>query len=81
MHGFRVSHFSEGAGVIGLVTRLHLESDRGPDSLIAKFPLPGGGQPRPWPNSYDMYGREVRFLPEHRAGHQTAHTGLPLRPI
>ncbi|MCY4213675.1 MAG: hypothetical protein OXF68_08625 [Gammaproteobacteria bacterium] len=36
----RVSHFSEGAGVIGLVTRLHLDSDRGPPTLIAKFPSP-----------------------------------------
>ena len=40
VRGFRVSHFSEGAGVMALVTRLHLEADQGPDSLIAKFPSP-----------------------------------------
>ena len=40
VHGFRVSYFSEGAGVMALVTRLHLEADQGPDSLIAKFPSP-----------------------------------------
>ena len=60
VHGFRVSHFSEGAGVIGLVTRLHLESDRGPDSLIAKFPSPASDN-RAVAELYDMYGREVRF--------------------
>ena len=60
VHGFRVSHFSEGAGVIGLVTRLHLESDRGPDSLIAKFPSPAADN-RAVAELYDMYGREVRF--------------------
>ena len=60
VHGFRVSNFSEGAGVIGLVTRLHLESDRGPDSLIAKFPSPAADN-RAVAELYDMYGREVRF--------------------
>ena len=60
VHGCRVSHFSEGAGVIGLVTRLHLEADRGPDSLIAKFPSPAADN-RAVAELYDMYGREVRF--------------------
>ena len=60
VRGFRVSHFAEGAGVIGLVTRLHLESDRGPGSLIAKFPSPVADN-RAVAHAYDMYGREVRF--------------------
>ena len=56
VHGFRVSHFSEGAGVIGLVTRLHLESDRGPDSLIAQVPLPRRRTTAPWPTSTTCTG-------------------------
>ena len=60
VRGFRVGHFSEGAGVMGLVTRLHLESERGPATLIAKFPSPAADN-RAVAQLYDMYGREVRF--------------------
>ena len=63
VHGFRVSHFSEGAGVMGLVTRLHLEANTGPESLIAKFPSPAADN-RAVAQAYDMYGREVRFYQE-----------------
>lgn len=60
VRGFRVSHFSEGAGVMALVTRLHLEADQGPDSLIAKFPSPAA-ENRAVAQLYNMYGREVHF--------------------
>ena len=57
---FKVSHFSEGAGVVGLVTRLHLTAAEGPPSIIAKFPSPAA-ENRAVAHTYDMYGREVRF--------------------
>lgn len=60
VHGFRVSHFSEGAGVMALVTRLHLQANHGPDSLIAKFPSPAS-ENRAVAQLYNMYGREVHF--------------------
>lgn len=60
VHGFRVSHFSEGAGVMALVTRLHLEANHGPDSLIAKFPSPAS-ENQAVAQLYNMYGREVHF--------------------
>ena len=56
----RVESFSEGTGVIGLVTRVHLEADGGPASVIAKFPSPAA-ENRAVAATYDMYGREVRF--------------------
>ena len=58
--GFRVEYFGEGAGIIGLVTRVHLDSDGGPDSIIAKFPSPAE-ENRAVAATYDMYGREVNF--------------------
>ena len=57
---FKVSHFSEGAGVVGLVTRVHLRAAEGPPSIIAKFPSPAA-ENRAVAHTYDMYGREVRF--------------------
>lgn len=57
---FQVSHFSEGAGVVGLVTRIHLTAAEGPSSIIAKFPSPAA-ENRAVAHTYDMYGREVRF--------------------
>jgi hypothetical protein len=56
----RVERFDEGTGVIGLVTRLHLEIDGGPETVIAKFPSPAP-ENRAVAATYDMYGREVRF--------------------
>ena len=63
VRGFRVSHFSEGAGVMALVTRLHLDADQGPSSLIAKFPSPAA-ENRAVAQLYNMYGREVHFYQE-----------------
>ena len=60
---FQIQHFSEGAGVIGLVTRLLLETEDGPASIIAKFPSPAP-ENRAVAATYDMYGREIRFYQE-----------------
>ena len=60
VEGFRVSHFSEGAGVVGLVTRVHLTASEGPPSVIAKFPSPVA-ENRAVAHTYNMYGREVHF--------------------
>ena len=61
--GHRVERFGEGAGVIGLVTRVHLDTEGGPATLIAKFPSPAA-ENRAVAATYDMYGREVRFYQE-----------------
>ena len=68
---FKVSHFSEGAGVVGLVTRIQLSAAEGPPSIIAKFPSPAA-ENRAVAHTYNMYGREVHFY------QQTAKT-LSLR--
>lgn len=60
VRNFDVQHFSEGAGVIGLVTRVLLESDEGPSSIIAKFPSPVP-ENRAVAETYGMYEREVGF--------------------
>lgn len=57
---FRVEPLGEGAGVIGLVCRVHLNSASGASSLIAKFPSPVS-ENRAVAQAYDMYGREVGF--------------------
>jgi hypothetical protein len=65
--GFRAERFGEGAGVIGMVCRIHLDTgDDGPASLIAKFPSPVP-ENRFVGQTYDMYGREVNFY-QHVAG-------------
>ena len=56
----RVEAFGEGAGIIGQVTRLHLDWDGPYPTLIAKFASPAP-ENRAVAASYDMYGREVRF--------------------
>lgn len=58
--GFRVEEFGAGAGIIGMVTRVHLTSERGPDSIIAKFPSPAE-ENRAVAATYDMYQREINF--------------------
>jgi hypothetical protein len=63
IRGFEVEYFSEGAGVIGLVTRLRLDTDEGPATVIAKFPSPAP-ENRAVAATYDMYGREVHFYRE-----------------
>ena len=57
---FRVEFFGEGAGIIGMVTRVHLTSTDGPNSIIAKFPSPAE-ENRAVAAIYDMYSREVNF--------------------
>ncbi|MCR9279717.1 MAG: ecdysteroid 22-kinase family protein [Pseudomonadaceae bacterium] len=60
LNDFRVELFGAGAGVIGMVCRVHLTGDDCPDSIIAKFPSPAE-ENRAVAASYDMYGREYRF--------------------
>ncbi|MEM7004021.1 MAG: phosphotransferase [Pseudomonadota bacterium] len=60
VHNFRVELFGEGAGIIGQVTRVHLETDNGPQTIIAKFASPAA-ENRAVAATYDMYGREVNF--------------------
>ena len=57
---FKVERLGEGGGLLGLVTRVHLDSDGGPDTLIAKFPTEAEDN-RFVATTYDMYGREYRF--------------------
>ena len=57
---FRVEHFGEGAGIIGMVTRLHLTGPDAPATIIAKFPSPAE-ENRAVAATYDMYQREVNF--------------------
>lgn len=57
---FDVELLGEGGGLLGLVTRLHVESARGRHSIIAKFPTPTE-ENRAVATVYDMYGREFRF--------------------
>lgn len=67
VNSFEVEYFGEGAGIIGLVTRVHLDSPDGPSSIIAKFPSPAE-ENRAVAATYDMYGREVNFY-KHLAPH------------
>lgn len=60
VRSFRAERFGEGTGVIGMVCRIHLDSDDGPASLIAKFPSPVP-ENRFVGQTYNMYGREVNF--------------------
>ena len=59
--GFEVARFAEGAGIIGMVTRVLLATRAGnPRSVIAKFPSPNPTN-RAVAHTYNMYGREVMF--------------------
>jgi hypothetical protein len=61
VHGFEVNYFSEGAGVMAMVTRVVLETDDGnANSVIVKFPSPSADNRRA-AQSYNMYQREVQF--------------------
>lgn len=57
---FHVEALGEGGGLLGLVTRLHLDANEGPKTLIAKFPTKSEGN-RAVATVYDMYAREYRF--------------------
>lgn len=64
VHGYEVTYFSEGAGVMAWVTRLLLQTDAGnPSSIIAKFPSPAQAN-RDVAAVYNMYGREVQYYQE-----------------
>ena len=63
--GYTVRHFTfeplgAGGGLLGLLARLHIESDEGPETIIAKFPTLAP-ENRALAETYDMYGREFRF--------------------
>jgi len=61
VHGFEVTYFSEGAGIMALVTRVLLDSaDDDPSSVIVKFPSPSADN-RGVAQTYNMYAREVQF--------------------
>jgi len=60
VRSFKVEYFGEGAGIMGLVTRVRLVSDGGPETIIAKFPSPAP-ENREVAATYDMYSREVNF--------------------
>jgi hypothetical protein len=57
---FHIEALGEGGGLLGLVTRLHLDANEGPSTLIAKFPTKTEGN-RAVATIYDMYAREYRF--------------------
>ena len=57
---FEVEHFGEGTSIIGMVTRLNLDTAGGVKSIIAKFPSPAT-ENRQVAAAYNMYGREVNF--------------------
>ena len=57
---FHIEALGEGGGLLGLVTRLHLHANEGPNTLIAKFPTKTEGN-RAVATIYDMYAREYRF--------------------
>ncbi|MDA0979304.1 MAG: phosphotransferase, partial [Proteobacteria bacterium] len=58
--GFDIEPLGEGGGLLGLVTRIHLRSDTGPETLIAKFPTLTP-ENRAVATTYNMYGREYAF--------------------
>ena len=61
---FTVEPLGEGAGLLGLLTRVTLQYESGPPSgparVIAKFPTPTP-ENRVVAETFDMYGREVRY--------------------
>lgn len=76
---FGLEPLGEGAGMIGMSTRLTLEyagTAGGPRSVIAKFPTPTAGN-RIVAETFDMYGREVRFY-QRLAARTRARSPKPL---
>lgn len=57
---FHVELLGEGGGLLGMVTRVHLEEGGSQRTVIAKFPTPTE-ENRAVATVYDMYGREYRF--------------------
>jgi thiamine kinase-like enzyme len=60
VNDFSVEPLGEGVGVIGLVTRVTMDTDKGPTSIIAKFPA-AAIENRTVANMYNMYLREYQF--------------------
>ncbi len=60
VRSYTAAPLGEGVGILGLVTRVELDSDSGPKTLIAKFPT-HIAENRAVADTYDMYGREYRF--------------------
>ncbi len=60
LSGHRVERFGAGAGIIGMVTRVHLDGVDPPRSVIVKFPS-ASAENRAVAAAFDMYGREVHF--------------------
>ncbi len=56
----RLERLGEGGGLVGLVTRLHLDAESGPKTVIAKFPtlVP---ENRALADTYNMYRREYNY--------------------
>ncbi|MBM4204216.1 MAG: DUF1679 domain-containing protein [Gammaproteobacteria bacterium] len=71
VNGFEVEPLGAGAGMMGQVTRVRLDSDFSRKTLIAKFPSPAP-ENRQVAQTYDMYGKEVRF-------YQSIAKTVPLR--
>ena len=60
VRSFSVEPLGAGGGLLGMVTRVTLDSDQGPDTMIAKFPTQAP-ENRAVAATYDMYGREYNF--------------------
>jgi len=60
---FDLAPLGEGVGVIGSVNRVRLRGAGAPASVIIKFPSPSADN-RAVAQTYDMYGREVKFYRE-----------------
>lgn len=60
VNSFTAQPLGEGVGVLGLVARIKLDADEGPDTLIIKFPSKSADN-RAVANTYNMYGREIAF--------------------
>ena len=57
---FSVEPLGEGVGVIGLVTRVTMDTSEGQKTIIAKFPA-AAAENRMVANMYTMYLREYEF--------------------
>lgn len=79
VRSFAATSLGEGAGMIGMSRRITLEygdGSAGPASIIAKFPTDTEGN-RVVADTFDMYGREVRFY-QRLAAQTPARAPKPL---
>jgi len=63
VNAFSVKPLGEGVGILGLVTRVTLEGEGCPKTLIAKFQSPVADN-RAVAGLYQMYEREITFYTE-----------------